>query len=363
MDNIGKYLIAGSLIGLGAFWYLAKSKSCNDSVIGGETSEYECMLKEAMAIGCEWDGNNCVPSNGNGIKCSDITNQSECINEGCYWCEQGGNAWCQGTPCTGELCNALPAPSTTPYPDNFVVCDAFNNKCKMDLAQDVWLNIESNCSNCEDQHSSCYLTRDTNTTACSGKIVPEGETQWFECPKQYYPLGCGCGAGINIPPPFHCSSENEVIWKADNFEYGLHRSDASPKPDISNWSDELKVLIAHAEQHSGNHKVYYFNMSKIPVGGNPLGSQIFRTMRGDTGPFRIWWNYQSFDNGTIIWAVYKDHCEWLTHEHWNCLFGCDPYHEYGPVYSTGTEMEWLVVVQNKDTGVPQMELIEFITDY
>ena len=73
-------------IGGAAFWYLSSRKACSESILGGQTSKIECMARQALFLGCEWDeaSQTCVSSGGGG-ECF-MKTQTECNSDpNCVW--------------------------------------------------------------------------------------------------------------------------------------------------------------------------------------------------------------------------------------------------------------------------------------
>ena len=143
--------------------------------------------------------------NGNGVRCSDYTTQSDCEANSCYWC----NGQCQSSPCGSEHCNPLYLGECHSGIEGWQKCDPLSNAlCKCQNGK--WICIEQSSPTCINNisHKECGVNL-LGEVIC-GSYAGAGVDQCGSLGQ-----GCSCATGT-CHAATHCCSDQICRRKAQD---------------------------------------------------------------------------------------------------------------------------------------------------
>lgn len=141
----------------------------------------------------------------NGKACSDYSNETDCVANGCYWC----NGRCQSTPCNGTACNPLYMGECHSGIEGWQKCDpSSNDLCKCQNGE--WICISQDSSICINHitHKECGVNL-LGDVIC-GTYAGDGVDQCGSLGQ-----GCSCTAG-NCHDATYCCSDQICRRKAQD---------------------------------------------------------------------------------------------------------------------------------------------------
>lgn len=222
-------LLGGAAIGIGAYWYLVRTKPCNESIFGGYASEYECYLKNVLQIGCEWDGVACVSSGTGGGSPLDLP------------CNYPGRYQCFSTP-------------DSPGPDAYkCISNIFSSTGyayalqRKDHPSCNPISYELDCFDIVDN------VGDTGLNQCRTTLKA-----YSTCYNDNVHFGCQCDDSCETDPatPGYCCADTRCQWQPAGHPLEIHR-------------DDFTTIVPHSQPGNEGESIYWSPLD------NPINAYIY----------------------------------------------------------------------------------------